>query len=146
MSEYPECEKLADAQPEFGAIVDFLEWMGAQGIRRMKWTGRTSTRTCQGNLWDFNGVCRNGRRVLLIGPAHAGEREKDTGPCSACDGTGVVTTVHEGWEDLTESTEELVQRYFGIDPKVLEREPRAILKNAREIHEGTNEEKGTTAP
>lgn len=133
VAEYPECDKLADAQPEYGAIIDFLEWMGAQGIRRMKWNERTNTRTCQGNTWDFNGTCREGRRVLLIGLAHAGGQEKDTGPCSACGGTGVVTTVHEDWEDLTESTEELVQRYFGIDPKTLEQERRAMLKSLQGI-------------
>lgn len=132
-SRYPECDKLADAQPEYGAIIDFLEWMGAQGIRRMKWNERTSTRTCQGNPWDFNGTCREGRRVLLIGPAHAGEQEKDTGPCSACDGTGVITTVHEDWEDLTESAEALVRRYFRIDPEVLEQERRAMLKSLQGI-------------
>jgi len=130
VSEHPECEKLSSAQPEYGAILEFLEWMGGLGIHRMVWAQRTNTQTCVGSTWDFNATCREGRRVLI-------DTGKDTGPCGSCRGTGEVTTTHEGWETFGGSPEDLVQKYFGIDPVKLEQERSAMLRALQGREDGS---------
>ena len=111
MSDYPECKKLEKVEAQRGTLIEFFEWLQSEGIVLAK-------------PHEHEKGC------------HAPHEHMDDCTFLAChlkEGQDeLVCGYREGslWP-IREGSDQFMLRFFGIDPKKLEQERRAILADVQ---------------
>jgi hypothetical protein len=160
MSDYPECDRLAEASKQTQPIGEFLDWLQTQGVQLMVWReDLTDSRPTDPKCREREGSdrhspldCRPSATDETSGEYHwqahcmhwndpdreAGENEKQ-GVCCYCrrgrhhEVTGLRSFVHE-----RRGTEQLLADWAGIDLKKVDAERRQMLAAIRTANEAAN--------
>lgn len=159
-SEYPECERLAEASKVTQPIGEFLDWLGSQGIHLMTWReDLTDSRVTDAVCWKRKNDWRKGTDLKLgcnpqagdvirsdvRGTAHCmhwqdPEREAGgdarAGICCHCrQGQHYEVTGLKAWVGDPRSYEQLLADFMEIDLKKVDAERRQILADLQSANE-----------
>lgn len=158
MSNYPECDKLAEASKVTQPIGEFLDWLSSQRIQLMTWReDLTDTRPtdsdchmrCRENREDpcwptsesdlYDGEYYKTHCLHWHDPERA-EPEFEPGTCCWCNqGRRYEVTGLKAWVSDPRNYEQLLADFMGIDLKKVDAERRQMLAAIREANEARAE-------
>jgi len=115
---YPECEKLAKVKDASQIIGEFLEWLGAQGIRLHERPIKEAVIARMKGLPVDNGHC------ILCGGKLV------FGVCGGCN-AHQDRDYFDHYYPIRKTIEQIIAQYFEIDLNKVEEERRLILEEIR---------------
>lgn len=136
----PELDKMLAITDKSQVIGEFLEWLFSEhNVRFMRWNSEEEPTPCTHHpksRHEERKIDVQRLKAELEGAAFDAPSEGHPVTCR-CGGTGVITTYHEGWEDVRPSQsggtiQAWLADYFEINLATIENERSAVLDWVRE--------------
>jgi hypothetical protein len=161
VSEYPECEKLAEASKVTQPIGEFLDWLNSQGIHLMTYReDLTDSRPTDPDCRKRRRLGHEENRKLPCWPTHESDiggadyydthclhwhgreyeegdsADVEPGTCCFCGkGRHYEVTGLKAWVSDPRNYEQLLADFAGVDLKKVDTERRQMLASLREANE-----------
>ena len=133
----PTLDKMSEVTDDSHTIGEFLDWLSSDAGGHLFVARWEHQREC-GNVerkggWMTYDIARCRDGIMVATDEHPTEEEGfEIDECTACGGTGLVDRIEPVAVHNSESIEQLLARYFGIDLAAADRERNAVLAYVQE--------------